>query len=122
MKNLTFEQLPLAVTNLTKEVSELKNLLIQKQKSKSSSEQVEHLLTIQEAGKFLKLSVPTLYSKVSKSEIPYMKRGKRLYFSATELLDYIKGGKVKSNSEIEKEASNYLLNEKKGLNNEKYSK
>lgn len=83
------------------------------------TDQPEQLLTIQQAAEFLSLSVPTLYTKVSKSELPVMKRGKRLYFSRTELMDYIKDGRKKSNTEIEAEAEAYLSDKKKGLNNGK---
>jgi excisionase family DNA binding protein len=81
------------------------------------NEQPEQFLSIQEASAFLNLTVPTLYSKVSKGELPVMKRSKRLYFSRTELMDYLKKGRKKSNSEIEAEAVEYL--NKKGLNNGK---
>jgi excisionase family DNA binding protein len=80
------------------------------------TEQPEQLLTIQQAAEFLSLTVPTMYSKVSKREIPCMKRSKRLYFSRTELLEYLKQGRKKSNAEIEQEAEAYL--KKKGGNNE----
>jgi excisionase family DNA binding protein len=91
-----------------------------KQESKTPTEQPEQLLNIQEAAEFLKLTVPTLYSKVSKGELPVMKRSKRLYFSRAELLAYLKQGRKKSNAEIEQEAEGYLLNTKKGgLNNGK---
>ena len=113
-QNLTFDQLPKAVTMLTKEVSELKRLLIEKQEQ-PPTEQPEQLLTIQEAAKFLNLTVPTIYSKVSKGELPVMKRSKRLYFSSTELMEYLKEGRKKSNAEIEQEAEAYLSNNRKGL-------
>lgn len=79
----------------------------------------EQLLTIQQASELLNLTVPTMYSKVSKGELPVMKRGKRLYFFRAELMDYIKEGRKKSNAEIEAEAEAYLSNKKKGLNNGK---
>ena len=79
----------------------------------------EQFLTVQEAAKFLNLTVPTMYSKVSRQEIPFMKRSKRLYFSSIELMDYLKGGRSKSIAEIEAEAEDYLSNSKKGLNDEK---
>ena len=72
----------------------------------------EELLTIQQASELLNLSVPTLYSKVSKGELPVMKRSKRLYFSRTELIEYLKAGKRKSSAEIEAEADAYLSNKK----------
>ena len=73
MEQVTFNDLPKAVTMLTKEVGELKRLLIEKQEQ-TPTEQPEQLLTIQEAAKFLNLKVPTIYSKVSKGELPVMKR------------------------------------------------
>lgn len=79
----------------------------------------EQFLNIQEAAEFLSLTVPTMYSKVSKGELPVMKRSKRLYFSSIELLKYIKDGRKKSNVEIEAEAEAYLSNNKKRLNNGK---
>ena len=83
------------------------------QESKTPTEQPEQLLTVQEAAKFLNLTVPTIYSKVSKGELPVMKRSKRLYFSSTELMEYLKEGRKKSNAEIEQEAKAYLSNNKK---------
>ena len=85
------------------------------QESKPTTEQPEQLLTIQEAAQFLNLTVPTIYSKVSKGELPVMKRSKRLYFSSTELMAYLKEGRKKSNAEIEQEAEAYLSNNKKAL-------
>jgi excisionase family DNA binding protein len=107
----TFDQLPQQVANLTKEVGELKRLFLKtsEQISTTSSEQ---LLTVQEAAKFLNLTVPTIYSKVSKGELPVMKRSKRLYFSREELTNYVKQGRRKTNTEIADEADEYLV--KKG--------
>ncbi len=43
-----------------------------------------------------------------------MKRSKRLYFSSSEIMAYLKEGRNKSNDELEKEAEAYLLTNKKG--------
>ena len=80
-----------------------------------TTEQPEQLLTVQEAAQFLNLTVPTIYSKVSKGELPVMKRSKRLYFSSTELMEYLKEGRKKSNAEIDQEAETYLSINKKAL-------
>ena len=90
------------------------NILKSVKEGQTPTDQTEQLLTIKEAAQFLKLTVPTIYSKVSKGELPVMKRGKRLYFSNTELMEYIKEGRKKSNAEIEQEAEAYLSNKKKG--------
>lgn len=81
----------------------------------SSSAASEQILTVQEAAKFLNLAVPTIYSKVSKGELPYMKRDKHLYFSSTDLMEYLKAGRRKSNKEIEQEAKTLIVNTQKGL-------
>ena len=90
------------------------NILNAVKSEQQPSQQQEQLLTIQQASELLNLSVPTLYSKVSKGELPVMKQSKRLYFSRTELIEYLKAGKRKSSAEIEAEADVYLSN-KKGL-------
>lgn len=117
--NLPFEQLPNAVTMLTKEVSDLKQLIIAKQEATPNPEKSDKLLTIDEVAKLLHLAKPTIYSKVSRNELPFMKRGKRLYFSRTEIMDFIKAGRRKTTAEIEQEAETYLSNNKKGLNSGK---
>ncbi|WP_299363469.1 helix-turn-helix domain-containing protein [Winogradskyella sp.] len=66
------------------------------------------LLSIKQASEFLNLAVPTIYAKVSKKELPHMKRGNRLYFSRESLLNYIEGGRIQTIAEIEGEAYTYL--------------
>jgi len=114
LDNISFETLPKAIKLLLDEVSNLKLLI--EEKNNQQVEEVEQFLTIEEASKLLKLTVPTCYSKVSKGELPYMKKGKRLYFSNIELKEYLKEGRVKTNSEIEEEVNTYLLNKKRANN------
>jgi excisionase family DNA binding protein len=102
---ITFENLPKAVTQLTNDVSELKRLLLEK--NSEPTPEVDELLTIQQAGELLKLSVPTLYGYVQRSEIPVCKRRKRLYFSKLDLLAWIKQGRKKTFAETAKEAEQY---------------
>ena len=115
---LSFDQLPKAVSLLTKEVSELKRLILQKQ-DQPTAEQAEQVLTIQQAAEFLNLTVPTMYSKSSKGELPVMKRGKRLYFSKQELTKYLQAGRKQTFADVEAEADAYLSNNKLGLNHGK---
>ena len=93
----------------------IRTVLSESQLKSFEGKSQDQLLTIQEAAKFLTLSVPTLYGKVSKKEIPFMKRSKRLYFSVSELTYYLKHGKNMGNSEIEAERDNFLTNKRKGL-------
>lgn len=72
------------------------------------SESKENFLTIEEAATFLKISIHTIYSKVSKKELPSMKRNGRLYFSNLDLVNYLKSGRKLTNDEIDASAENYL--------------
>jgi len=102
--NNPFEVLEEKLSNIENLILDLKHL----PKQVKQSETPEKLLTVQEAAQFLNLTVPTIYSKVSKGELPVMKRSKRLYFSSVQLMEYIKEGRKKSNSEIEAEAEQYI--------------
>lgn len=73
----------------------------------------EQLLSVKEAADFLNLSVATIYSKVSRSELPVMKQSKRLYFSRKELIEYLKAGRKKTYPEAAAAADEYFTNSKK---------
>jgi excisionase family DNA binding protein len=66
------------------------------------------LLTIQEAAEFLKVTVPALYTKVSRHEIPVSKPGKRLYFNKTDLKKWIIASRKKTVVEMRKDAEEQI--------------
>ncbi|HEY0261777.1 MAG TPA: helix-turn-helix domain-containing protein [Chitinophagales bacterium] len=108
MEHITFEELPKVVVQIFNKVEKFETLLLKQIGGQPPQEQQDELLTIQQAAELLKLTVPTLYGKTAKRELPFMKQGKRLYFSRTELLQYLKDGRKKTNAEIEAEAATYL--------------
>jgi excisionase family DNA binding protein len=114
MSNLNFEQMPMAIVTLIEKVEKLEKIVSEKS---NIPEQTEKFLTVEEAAKLLNITKQTIYEKVSRGELPVMKRGKRLYFSDIELYEYLKAGRKKTNAEIDAEAETYL--KKKGLNNGK---
>ncbi len=92
-------------------LSSIENLILDlkhKPQTVDTSEQEDEFLTISQAAKLLHLSVPTMYCKTHRHELPFMKRGKRLYFSKTELLDYIKQGRKLTNDELKDQAHEYI--------------
>jgi excisionase family DNA binding protein len=107
--NNPFEVIEARLSNIETLLLDIKHA----RKEQGEQPEADQLLTIQEAAEFLKLTVPTIYSKVSKGELPVMKRSKRLYFSRTELLDYLKAGRKKTTSEIAAEAEQYVNGKKK---------
>ncbi|RKR84406.1 AlpA family transcriptional regulator [Mucilaginibacter gracilis] len=113
MESLTFDQLPQAVSKLQDKLNDIEKLLLE-----NHSQPAEHdeLLNIKDTAKFLNLSVPTIYSKVCRKEIPVNKQGKRLYFYKSELVNWIKSGRKKTAAEIRQEAESMLLSNRKKEN------
>jgi len=107
---ITFNNLPEAVRELHVEVSEIKRLLLEKGKEQLTER--DELLTVQDTAKFLSLSVPTVYTLISKGELPVMKRSKRCYFSKVELINYLKQGRKNTLAEVDAETDDYLLSKK----------
>lgn len=106
MKPYKFEDLPDILGTLSLRIENIERIL--KNNANEDKEIDDNLLTIQDASKLLKLSVATIYSKVCRNELPVSKKGKRLYFQKTELLDWIKSGRIKTIAEIQKEVNNRL--------------
>lgn len=73
-----------------------------------TSEFTDELLTVSQAAEMLSIAVPTIYGYVSKRQIPVAKKGKKLYFSRKELLEWVKQGRKRTLSEIENEATIYI--------------
>ena len=110
MEPITFEKLPEAFTHLFNKVENIERLLLQKAEPDLGGDKV---LTIREAAEILKLSVPTLYGLVSRSQIPVSKKGKRLYFSRDELMSWIKSGRKSTTAEMESEAAAFVIKQNK---------
>ena len=75
-------------------------------------EQQPEILDIQQAAKFLKLKITTLYEKTSRKLIPHFKKGNKLYFHLLELQQWVRQGKVKTMEEIECQAITYTMNKR----------
>lgn len=99
-----FELLEARLSNIENLLLDLKH---QPTSVENSSKNSEKPLSISEVAEFLNLSNSTIYGKVSRGELPYMKRGKRLYFSQAELENYLKDGRKLTLYEIASEADSY---------------
>lgn len=102
--NNPFEVIEARLDNIETLLLDLKHT----KKEQSKQANLDELLTVQDAAKFLSLSVPTIYGLISKSELPVMKRSKRCYFTKLDLINYLKGGRKQSNSEIEILANRHI--------------
>lgn len=113
MESITITQITPPELQELIEVS-VKRALGSQQLNGSVNAEADTYLSIDEVVPILKISKATIYSKCQRRELPYSKRGGRLYFSKNELNEYLKGGKRKSQSEIEEEAEDYVANKKRG--------
>lgn len=97
MKPFTFDQIPKMMNKIHDKLEYLEKLIL---RISLSEENKEELLNVEEASKLLNLSVATIYSKVCKREIPFNKKGKRIYFYKHELMEWIKSGRIKTYAEM----------------------
>lgn len=89
------------------------NLLIEQ--LGSILEKKEKPLCFLEAAKFLNVSNSYLYKLTHLRKIPYYKpQGKKIYFLREDLVSYLLQNRNRSLSEIDQEASNYILRGKNG--------
>ena len=78
--------------------------------------QTEKPLTLNEAAQYLDISKSYLYKLTSTNKIPHWKpQGKRVYFTKAELDAWILRHPVKTETEVEQEADDYIVNGKRGV-------
>jgi excisionase family DNA binding protein len=58
------------------------------------------LFNVKETASFLNLAVQTVYGFTSNRNIPFIKKGKKLYFKKSDLLNWINEGKKESIQEL----------------------
>jgi excisionase family DNA binding protein len=69
----------------------------------TTAEPKENYFSVEQAAEYLQLAEQTLYGFTSKRKIPFIKKGKKLYFKESELKKWLETGNKKSKSQIEKE-------------------
>jgi excisionase family DNA binding protein len=110
MGKMTFDAMPEAMDKLLLKIENIERLLVKKGTERTHESRI---FDIGEAAEFCRLSKPTLYALVSKSEIPHSKKGKRLYFSEDELKGWIQEGRRKTQTELAADAQKYIANKSK---------
>ena len=106
-QTLTLEQLPGEVAEIKTLLLHLKSI-VEKENTPQKQDASDEILGVKEAADLLGLRPQTIYQKRMSGELPFMKRGKKLYFSKKELMAYLKEGKVRSNQEIQEEADRFF--------------
>jgi hypothetical protein len=101
--NITFEQLPQAVTQLFNKLENIEQLLLNRSKE---SEPKDQWLNLTELCLYRpdKPAKATVYGEVHSSKIPFHKKGKKLYFLKSEIDNWLSLGRKHTKTEILSEA------------------
>ena len=94
MENITFDNLPQAISLLLEKMEKLEQLLCGRSAEKITDQKP---MGVKEAAAFLEISVPTVYSKVCRGKLPAYKPGRKLYFDEEMLIEHIKSAKKQAN-------------------------
>ena len=87
---------------------------LQKRNNEQKEETKDNeFLTIDQASELLNLAKPTIYTLTHKSKIPFIKKGKKLYFKKSDLIEWLNAGRRLTRTEIEEEADDFLKRRKK---------
>jgi len=71
------------------------------------------IMSLNQLCEFYDFGKSYVYKKTSNREIPYYKNGKRLYFKRIEIDEWLLDNRIKTNKDIEREVSTYLMRKKK---------
>jgi excisionase family DNA binding protein len=113
MENVSFENLPQAVNMLLNKLEDLEKMISKHITTTTPDKEEDQLLSISEAAEFLNLKKSTIYKRKSEGRIPYMKIGKKLYFSKSDLWSDVRKGKHLSNEELNTTAQSIIANASK---------
>jgi excisionase family DNA binding protein len=97
MQPLTFEQLPGAVTELSKKTEWIISALLQ---LIDKNPKINERKTAPEAARYLKIALPTLYAYTSQRKIKHIKSGKNLQFLESDLDEFLESGRRKTADEL----------------------
>ena len=105
---LTFENLPEAVQHLINDVEDIKNLLLN-QSADNTPIAVDTIpengiLNVEDVAQKLRLKEGTIYNLTHKRQIPYFKRGGRIYFDRDEINEWIRTDRRKTIKQLQAEA------------------
>src|SRR5687767_8694814 len=118
-EEITFDTLPKAVniiieaaTIFNDRLINIERLLSEKPTNKTPEDDI---LTVPQAAELLGIEIQSIYNRISKRTIPFMKPpgSKRVMFSKTELLEYLKSSRRRTNAEIEADVDAHLRSKKR---------
>ena len=106
MTSNPFEEINSQLSRLEMQYNRIESLLLDKngKNQQPLPATSDNPMTIKQAAEFLQMTVGSLYGKVHKRTVPFSKRGKTLYFSRAELLNWLNDGRHQTIDQIENDA------------------
>ena len=111
---LSFNDVPQAITHLISKVENIETLLLAKQPQPQDTDQ---WLNLDDLCKYHpnNPAKPTVYAWIVQRLIPYHKKGKKLMFLKSEIDAWLKEGRRKTAAEIQAEVQDYVNNHKRRI-------
>ena len=107
-EDLNFNDLPEAVLHLIHEVAEIKHYLLQNAADSanipSPKQPEKEILTVEDVCQKLGLKKGSVYNLTHRQQIPYYKRGQRIYFDRNEIDEWIRSDRRKTIKELQNDA------------------
>ena len=91
----------LAFAEKLREISE-------KEEQTEKKEAEDELLNFEKMCAFLGIAKSTGYQRISRGEIPHLKKGRRIYSWKSEMIKYVESGRRKTKLDLEEVAGRYL--------------
>ncbi len=77
---------------------------------------IPEILNVEQVCRLLNMKRSTLYQKTHKSEIPFSKKGKALYFNRTEIYNWVAEGRILTEAELRENAITVMVQNNKRTN------
>ncbi|MDP4268968.1 MAG: helix-turn-helix domain-containing protein [Bacteroidota bacterium] len=106
-----FEVINEKLESIEKQLTEMRKAL---QGTPPEKVNQEEILSIEEVSKLLSMTKSHIYKMTSTRQIPHYHRGKKLFFKRSEIEGWAFECRIKTMSEIEMEASAYIIRKDKG--------
>ncbi|MEA5110949.1 hypothetical protein SDC9_17955 [bioreactor metagenome] len=75
-------------------LSRIEYAIIQLKENALKMQTFPELHTVESLGKLLNLSIPTIYGLTHRNAIPHIKKGKRLYFRHSEIMEWLENDRL----------------------------
>ena len=101
---LTNVSLDEIVDKIVERLASSKQELIHHEENKDAKE----YLSVEEASELIRLAVTTIYGLTHNKAIPYLKKGRKLWFKRSELLQWLDSGRKETKEESEADALDHF--------------